>query len=170
MFIATPKDEDLSTSCVSTVTTDNERRHEILHEDSKIDVKQKNNSEFINSPSDELNEGECTAVDNNTKGARVIMLNKDLDSGKQDEKDIVDYDKSASSYNDQEDTSKISPAEVKYEGDSSSRKSDSSDSGSWIRVLDKEGNNKYILRQLTILVKTIYNHLLWFTFTIAFCK
>ena len=140
LFIATPKDEDLSTSCVSTVTTDSERRHEVLYDDSKTDLEQKNSSEFINSPSEELNEGEYNAEDNSTKGGSVITLNKDLDSGKQDEKDIVDYDKSASSHNEQEDTSKISPPEIKYEADSSSRKSDSSDSGSWIRVLDKEGN------------------------------
>ena len=69
-----------------------------------------------------------------------VAMNKNVDSSTRNEteKNIVDD----MSHNDHEDVSKVSPAglETTSEGESSSRKSDSSsDSSSWIRVLDKEG-------------------------------
>ena len=168
LFVVTPKDEaPLSTSFVSSVTTNNERRHKVLHEDSKIDLEQKD----IESRSHGINQGECTAVVNSTKDVACITLNKDVDSGKQNEKDIDDYVTSASTHIEREDTSKDSPADVKCEADSSSRKSDSSDSGSWIRVLDKESKKCILrIRQLAILVKKIFNNLLSLHYTIAFFK
>ena len=67
-------------------------------------------------------------------------MNIPLDSSirNETEKNIGD-DETRRSHKEQEDASKVSCSETKSEGDSSSRKSDSSDSSSWIRVLDKEG-------------------------------
>ena len=65
-------------------------------------------------------------------------MNTNLEFTKENgmERNIVESD---SGENDETDLSKVSSAETKSEGDSSSRKSDSSDS--WIRILDKEGIN-----------------------------
>lgn len=129
--LATPKDRDLSTSPDSNVTTDNQPRHDVLHEDSKSVLDKQNSSES----SDEMRQSESTPEKINTKDD-CDNLNKNLDSGKQGETEKNIVDDVLSSQNE------VSPVglETKSEGDSSSRKSDSSDSSSWIRVLDKEGN------------------------------
>ncbi|CAB4025636.1 Hypothetical predicted protein, partial [Paramuricea clavata] len=129
---ATPKDRDLSTSPDSNVTIDNQPRHDVLHEDSKSVLDKQNSSES----SDEMKQSESTSEKINTKDD-CDHLNKNLDSGKRGETEKNIVDDVLSSQNE------VSPVglETKSEGDSSSRKSDSSDSSSWIRVLDKEGTS-----------------------------
>ena len=124
--LATP--QDLSTSLESSSTTDNQPRHDVLHEISKPGSKNETTQPNLEEMS---TKDDCTTV------------NIPLDCNIRDETKKTTGDEKLSHNDHQEDVSKVSCAglETKSEGDSSSRKSDSSDSSSWIRVLneDKEG-------------------------------
>lgn len=124
ILLATPKDDDFNTSRHSNVTSDRGPRHEVLRrEDSKSGVDQQSRT----LPSGEINTKEDSSVE------------KNLDSDKQDEteKNIDDhFHRPAETSETKKEVSTISVClETKCEGE----KSDSSDSSSWIRVLDKEG-------------------------------
>ncbi|XP_028412772.1 BSD domain-containing protein 1-like [Dendronephthya gigantea] len=129
---ATPKDEEL-TSIDTNVITDNHPRHEVLQEETKL---QQNNKPHCiirskNSSADKIDTTEAAA-------------DKNCGNQNKEVKNIVHDAKSTSAHNNHDDTpSKDSSSclETKSEGDSSSRKSDSSDSSSWIKVLDKEGTS-----------------------------
>ena len=111
-----------------------------MHEETKSFVdqheKQQNSKPHCVSRSENLSADKINAKEDS--------VGKNYDNWDKEQKNIVDDVKSSSCHhiiNHDDMPSKVSSSclETKSEGDSSSRKSDSSDSNSWIKVLDKEG-------------------------------